>query len=83
MVYITQYSYASSSASVSATAATVAVPFAAMIIPLLMKYVTYYQGDQFTPDLRPIDVPIDQFRESYDFIIVGGGSAGKFVDKVQ
>nr|XP_023022654.1 glucose dehydrogenase [FAD, quinone]-like [Leptinotarsa decemlineata] len=44
------------------------------ILPFLIAAVTYFHYDQFDPENRPVDRK--QVDSSYDFIIVGGGSAG-------
>lgn len=47
------------------------------LIPLLLAAISYYRYDRVDPESRPIDQAV-LFAE-YDFIIVGGGSAGAVV----
>ncbi|KAF6215974.1 hypothetical protein GE061_000311 [Apolygus lucorum] len=42
----------------------------------LFGAVTYYNYPNVDPNLRPINVPTAKINQSYDFIIVGAGSAG-------
>lgn len=44
------------------------------IIPVLISALAYFHYDQFDPENRPWS--IKQVGREYDFIIVGGGSAG-------
>lgn len=44
------------------------------IIPVLIASMAYYNYDLFDPENRPFNVK--QVDSEYDFIIVGGGSAG-------
>lgn len=44
------------------------------IIPILIASLAYYNYDLFDPENRPFNVK--QIDREYDFIIVGGGSAG-------
>lgn len=44
------------------------------VIPALMAALAYYNYDLFDPENRPFNVP--HVEHEYDFIIVGGGSAG-------
>lgn len=44
------------------------------ILPVLIASLVYYNYDLFDPENRPFSVP--QVDREYDFIIVGGGSAG-------
>lgn len=43
-------------------------------IPVLLAALAFYQYDVFDPESRPINQR--NLRDDYDFIIVGGGSAG-------
>lgn len=51
-------------------------PVTTWLIPLFFVTITYYQGAQYLPQSRPINVSVKKLLNSYDFIIVGGGSAG-------
>lgn len=44
------------------------------ILPFLIAAMTYFHYDQFDPENRPFDT--ENVEGTYDFIIVGGGSAG-------
>lgn len=44
------------------------------ILPVLIASLAYYNYDLFDPENRPFNV--EQVDNEYDFIIVGGGSAG-------
>lgn len=44
------------------------------ILPVLIASLVYYNYNLFDPENRPFSVP--QVDREYDFIIVGGGSAG-------
>lgn len=57
------------------------VPFTSYAIPLLIAAVTFFQGTQYDPSSRPIDISPDNLEESYNFIIVGAGSAGMVLIK--
>lgn len=44
------------------------------ILPFLIAAIAYYNYDLFDPENRPFNVPeVDRI---YDFVIIGGGSAG-------
>lgn len=44
------------------------------MIPLLLSSISYYRYDRVDPESRPIDQKI--LHLEYDFVIIGGGSAG-------
>lgn len=57
------------------TAATAIIGIGKLtIIPVLIASLAYYNYDLFDPENRPFN--IKQVDREYDFIIVGGGSAG-------
>ena len=43
---------------------------------LVVAAVTLFYYSDIDPSLRPIDIPTNLLNQEYDFIIVGGGSAG-------
>lgn len=47
------------------------------VIPALIAALAYYNYDLFDPENRPFNIP--QVDHEYDFIIVGGGSAGAVI----
>lgn len=52
----------------------------AVFIPALVAAIAYYQYDLLDPEARIADTSTDEL-ETYDFIVVGAGSAGKMVHK--
>lgn len=48
----------------------------AWIAPVLMAALAYFNYDLLDPDARPVNVQTRLLYPEYDFIIVGGGSAG-------
>lgn len=61
------------------TVAAVATINYGWFVPMLVAALAYFQYEEImSPESRPIDIPSDQLLDEYDFIIVGGGSAGEF-----
>lgn len=61
-------------AGVAANAASNVAWFA----PLLIAALAYFHYELMDPESRPIDMETELLLSEYDFIVVGGGSAGKF-----
>ena len=47
-----------------------------VFLPALIAAIAYFQYDLMDPESRPIDTDTELLHDSYDFIIVGAGSAG-------
>jgi hypothetical protein len=46
-------------------------------IPMLVAAIAYFQYELLDPEARPINQESQNLLPFYDFIVVGGGSAGK------
>lgn len=55
-----------------------AVSNLAVFVPALVAAIAYFQFEDMDPESRPINVATEDLLDRYDFIIIGGGSAGKF-----
>lgn len=55
---------------------TLAVPLWVMLLPLLTVFLQYH-SDNNDSYFNKIDIPVESLQETYDFIVIGGGSAGK------
>lgn len=65
-----------------AGAAINAASTAAWFAPVLVAAMAYFHYELMDPESQPIDVPTSSLLPEYDFIIVGGGSAGILVFKL-
>lgn len=65
-------------ANVLGGAAVSAATNVGWFMPMLVAALAYFQYEEImSPESRPIDIPSDSLLDEYDFIVVGGGSAGK------
>jgi len=60
-----------------AGAAANAASNVAWFAPLLIAALAYFHYEMMDPESRPIDMDTELLASSYDFIVVGGGSAGR------
>lgn len=56
--------------------AVTAIPISAMLVHLLMAYLNFYRNYEIVSSSKSIDIPVESLKETYDFIVIGGGSAG-------
>lgn len=50
----------------------------AVFLPALIATIAYLQYDLMDPESKPINMETAELYDTYDFIVVGSGSAGKF-----
>lgn len=55
---------------------TAATTNLAVFVPALIASIAYFQYEQMDPESRPVNVETNQLFDTYDFIVVGSGSAG-------
>lgn len=68
-------------ANVLGGAATAAAANVGWFMPMLVAALAYFQYEEImSPESRPIDIPSEALLDEYDFIIVGGGSAGELLN---
>lgn len=60
------------------SAASSATGSLSWFFPTLAAAIVYFQYEVMDPESRPIDVPSELLMPTYDFIVVGAGSAGMF-----
>lgn len=48
------------------------------ILPVLLTFLVYLNYEVADPESKIIETDVDELLPSYDFVIVGGGSAGKY-----
>lgn len=51
----------------------------AVFLPALIATIAYLQYDLMDPESKPLNMEMNELHDSYDFIVVGSGSAGNFV----
>ena len=49
-------------------------------LAFLVAAIAQFQPNAYTPEAMPQNVAIDNLASSYDFIVVGGGAAGFFLN---
>lgn len=62
-----------------AGAAANAASSVAWFAPILVATLAYFHYEMLDPESRPVDVETRSLHQEYDFIIIGGGSAGEFI----
>lgn len=60
----------------AAASAASAVGLSSWFLPMLVAAIAYFHYELMDPESRPIDVVEEMMYDTYDFIIVGAGSAG-------
>ena len=50
-----------------------------LFVAFLVAAINYFAPDYYLPETMPQNFPIESISTYYDFIIIGGGSAGKII----
>lgn len=71
-------------ANTAVGAAVTAASSVGWFVPMLVAAIAYFQYEEFMdPEARPINVESKNILSEYDFIIIGAGSAGKFIQLIK
>lgn len=56
---------------------TAALSNVAVFLPALIATIAFIQYDLMDPESKPLNMETEELLDSYDFVVVGAGSAGK------